>query len=489
MNITKKAKVLDLLDTVREGMSYIISQNVDIVPQLLADCRQALLVINTQFDVSDHTEADLQRKVNDINKTMLELMEDTQNPDIFLERAKYALEKIMTVWEEVDKNLICKLEILFLPYKYSLWDCMESIWDEARLDSSCNCHVVPIPYYDKNSDGSLGMEHYEGNIFPMKIEDFSTYQLETEQPDIIYFHNPYDDYNFVTTVAPRFYTTELARYTRMLVYIPYYIAGFTKNYRNMSDICNSMGCQMADKIVLQSQATKVGYLANGVNANKIVVLGSPKIDAVIKKTNVQVPYELQDKIADRKVILLNTSITNLLRKEGWLLTIKDIMSFMMHHSKVFLIWRPHPLLESTIGTMRSGEAETYYQILELIDRADNIIKDTNADAYLAIGISNALISDYSSILLQYTFTGKPALALDYSHTCRKAHVFCDYFSNYFLEDGDTVENFVDMLINDTDRRRNERLRYARNSVVNGDGTSGMKIHKYIKNLVLTKSGK
>lgn len=487
MNTTKKNRILGLLDTVHEGLSYIIGENLDLAEQLLGDCNQALEAITSQFDVSVCIEAGLEGKVYSINKKILELLADRYSPDVFYNHAGQLREEIASVRREVDRNLVCKLEILFLPYKYSMWDCMESIWEEAKCDVSCNCHIVPIPYYDKNSDGSFGMEHYEGNAFPMKIENFNSYHLETEQPDIIYFHNPYDGYNFVTSVAPDFYAQELAKHTKMLVYVPYAISGFTADYKNLQGLSNSAGCHFADKIILHSKELKAGYMANGVRAEKIAVLGTPKIDAVIKKAKVEITCEWKEKIADRKVILLNTGIATLLRKEGWLLTIKDIMYFLMNHPRIFLIWRPHPLQDATIGSMRPQEAESYNQILALMDQADNIIKDPSTDPYPAIGVSDGLISDYSSILLQYAFTGKPALSLDNSRSCRKKYVFCDFFSNYFLEDDDTVESFVDMIINNTDQRMEERLRYARNSVLNGDGTSGMKIHKYIKKIVLIKS--
>lgn len=487
MNIMKKNQILDLLDTVHEGLSYIIGQNLDLAEQLLGDCSQALEVIAPQFDALTGAKADLQEKVYGISGKIQELPIDRNHPDVFYNHAGKLREEVAALRKEVDKNLVCKLEILFLPYKYSMWDCMESIWEEAKSDKSCNCHIVPIPYYDKNSDGSFGMEHYEGNAFPMEIEDFSSYCLKTERPDIIYFHNPYDGYNFVTSVAPDFYAPELAKHTNMLVYVPYAISGFTSDYKNLNVLSNSMGCQFAHKIILHSEELKKGFIANGVRSDKIAVLGTPKIDAVMKKTNVEIPDDWKEKIGDRKVILLNTGIATLLRKEGWLLIIKDIMSFLMNHPKVFLIWRPHPLQDATIGSMRPGEIESYNQILALMDQADNIIKDPSTDPYPAIGISDGLLSDYSSILLQYAFTGKPALSLDNRRSCRKEHVFCDFFSNYFLEDGDTVENFVDMIINNTDQRREERIRYAKNSVLNGDGTSGMKIHKYIKKTVLHHS--
>ena len=49
-----------------------------------------------------------------------------------------------------------KKEIVFLPYKASMWDSLESIWQAARADAACHAVVIPIPYAERNADGSCG---------------------------------------------------------------------------------------------------------------------------------------------------------------------------------------------------------------------------------------------------------------------------------------------------------------------------------------------
>ena len=54
-------------------------------------------------------------------------------------------------------------EAVFLPYKASMWDSLESVWRAAWEDPDCDAYVIPIPYYDRNPDRSLGELHYEGD--------------------------------------------------------------------------------------------------------------------------------------------------------------------------------------------------------------------------------------------------------------------------------------------------------------------------------------
>lgn len=46
-----------------------------------------------------------------------------------------------------------KYRRLFLPYKYSMWDSLQSIHEADQKDPECEAYVMLIPYYDK--DGSM----------------------------------------------------------------------------------------------------------------------------------------------------------------------------------------------------------------------------------------------------------------------------------------------------------------------------------------------
>ena len=72
---------------------------------------------------------------------------------------------LFRIESSIRNDIKVRLEIVFLPYKASMWDSLESVWQAADADPDCDAYVVPIPYYDRNSDGSLGAYHYEGFRF------------------------------------------------------------------------------------------------------------------------------------------------------------------------------------------------------------------------------------------------------------------------------------------------------------------------------------
>ncbi|MCL2400051.1 MAG: hypothetical protein FWC91_09980 [Defluviitaleaceae bacterium] len=113
-----------------------------------------------------------------------------------------------------------KIEMAFFPYKASTFGAMESIWRPFNDDPHCDAYVIPIPYYDRLPDGSLGEMHFEGSEYPKDIPvvDWEAYDVEVRHPDIIFLYHPYDDSNPSITVHPDFYSKNLENHTDVLRY-------------------------------------------------------------------------------------------------------------------------------------------------------------------------------------------------------------------------------------------------------------------------------
>lgn len=340
-----------------------------------------------------------------------------------LKRLKIQMdESIRCVEYEIEEKIpLDKKKIVFMPYKASMWDCMESIWEAAAEDKECNVYVVPIPYYEKNSDGSLKKLCYDGKQFPeyVPIISYEEFSIEIEHPDIIYIHNPYDGANYVTSVHPDYYSSELKKYTNLLIYVPYYFCGdgpLPEAHQNLP------AYQNIDKIIVQDKV-KADSLSEHVNEDKIVVIGSAKVDRILKlnrrKTEIlekDIPQEWKKKIGDKKVILFNVSISGLLQNSKYAIDkIRYILSEFEIRDDIVLLWRPHPLLEATLYSMRSELYEEYIEIKNLFLEKQNGIYDETGDAAIAAVISDAYLGEASSSLVHYFgVLGKPVFYINWS---------------------------------------------------------------------------
>ena len=194
---------------------------------MLADCQEAAISIGTSIEKAEENVPDIISDINVYCKSLYQISvtlgANCDAAEIYAMLEKQ-LERIET---GIKQNIAEKFEIVFLPYKASMWDSLESIWLAAKEDENCECYVIPIPYYDKNNDGTLGNRYYEGEDFPsyVPIVNYNDYSIEQRQPDIIYIHNPYDKYNTLTTVSPEYYSDRLRMNTSCLVYSPYFVFG------------------------------------------------------------------------------------------------------------------------------------------------------------------------------------------------------------------------------------------------------------------------
>lgn len=305
--------------------------------------------------------------------------------------------------------------IIFLPYKAAMWDSLESIWRAADRDASCEAYVMPIPYYDRNPDYSLGEMHYEGGEFPadVPIVDYRRVDLAQLRPDIIYIHNPYDGANFVTTIAPEYYSDRLKACTDLLMYVPYYAtAGVMGEGQALCPVYAH-----ADYIVVQSERLRY-FFDKQVPLEKIVGLGSPKFDRVIRlcRQPPKPPVGWKEKMAGRKVYFYNTSLGGMLQDT---LLFFQKMRYVFHlfagRKDVCLLWRPHPLMRATLESMRKPFVAEYERLRKTFLSDHLGILDETPDIETAIAWSDVYIGDAgTSVTALFGIAGKPVFVLNNS---------------------------------------------------------------------------
>lgn len=116
----------------------------------------------------------------------------------------------------------------------------------------------------------------------------------------------------------------------------------------------------------------------------------------------------------KKIVFYNTGVTALLNyNEKALRKIEHVFKlFYENREEAALLWRPHPLIESTLKSMRPQLWEGYRNIRDQYIRDGWGIYDDTADMDRAIELSDAYYGDGSSIVQLYQKVGKPAMIQD-----------------------------------------------------------------------------
>ncbi len=412
----KKDIIIDLTKSLREAYEKLIllvdDEDYEEVYSLLEICQQGALSIGTSIEESESNYEEIIPELEAYCDDLYLIGNKLANHDYDFDSVFASIDRRLILIDNfIINNVRVIYEIAFLPYNASMWDSMESVWMAANKDSRCNCYVVPIPYYEITADGSV--MKYEGSSFPkyVPVVHYNSYSLQDRKPDIIYIHNPYDQYNRVTSVHPSFYSSELKKHTNMLVYIPYFVTG-----RFVPETFLSLpSYNYIDKIVIQSH-NQLRYYRQHIPAGKLIALGSPKVDRVISLSKLQknYPEEWKSIIGNKKVIFYNTSLSGLLKyREKALDKMEYIFSVFSNRDTEVLLWRPHPLSKATL---RSMVPELYQRYCELEQKFinENIgIYDTTSDVSNSVALSDAYIGEEgSSVVHLFGVTGKPIFLLD-----------------------------------------------------------------------------
>ncbi len=321
--------------------------------------------------------------------------------------------QLIRIENSIRNEIKVRYQMVFLPYKASMWDSLESVWMAADADPDCDAYVIPIPYYDRNPDGSFGMMHYEGRQYPdyVPVMDYQTFDLESQHPDVTFIHNPYDDVNYVTSVSPEFYSGNLKKHSDLLVYIPYYsTSGGMSEAQAQCPAYNN-----ADYIIIQTEKYRE-FFDPALPKEKFVALGSPKFDRVIRlcKNPPEPPAGWAEKIKGKKVYFYNTSLAGMLgHTDAFLKKMRYVFDIFKGREDVCLLWRPHPLLESTFESMRKGFKPQFDALKREFIRDGIGIYDDTPDMEQTIALSDVYIGDSgTSVTSLFGVAGKPLFIMN-----------------------------------------------------------------------------
>lgn len=421
MRLSQKKQILELIATLWKAFDEIVNmadkQQYSEAKELLADCQNGAVAIGTAIEKLAGEGLPVIEKLEEYCELLYQIHGQLEDSGNLSKMLKMLRKKLSQINSGIEKDIPIQYEIVFMPYKASMWDSMESIWYSAKEDERCDCYVVPIPYYIFNSQIAIEKTCYEGDELPdyVPVTDYKKYHLDLRKPDVIYIHNPYDQYNYVTSVLPKYYSTNLKKNTQRLVYVPY----FMTNGKVPDGIRKLPTYSNMDKIVMQSKRQKQLYLPH-VSEAKLLPLGSPKADRAIyyKEHKPPMPKEWEEMIGDKKLIMFNSSLSGVLTyREKAFNKMQSVFSYFENRDDAVLLWRPHPLLRDTIQSMLPAFLEEYDEIKKRFVEEKRGILDTTVDITKSAALCDAYIGEEnSSVVTIFGVMGKPVFILDVNIT-------------------------------------------------------------------------
>lgn len=432
----RKKDILNLAATMmkaNDSMLKTAHQDSQKLTEILIQCQDAALQIGTSLESFGEEYVPIVELLESYCENLYQMSIHLSDETMCRKLSKKIRKQLTDFQNRIQHGMPDdRKEVVFLPYKASMWDSLESVWKAADADENTDAYVIPIPYYDRNPGGDFGEEHYEGDLYPeyVPITHYNEYDFQGRRPDAIYIHNPYDGTNYITSVHPFFYSKNLKKFTDKLIYIPYFVLSEVKsNDKNAVDgikhffVCP--GVFHADKVIVQSEEMRKAYInvlteeinteGNPENERKIRKYwekkidgsGSPKFDKICdsRNTGLEIPDEwkqiIQNPSGDsRPIVLYNTGVCALLAHGEMMIDkMKQVFQFFKEgKDEAVLLWRPHPLIEVTIRSMRPQLLEKYHRLVEWYKLEKIGIYDDSEELDRAIALSDIYYGDSSSLV-------------------------------------------------------------------------------------------
>ena len=442
-NREKHLKTIDLLSQAVEVVSRLVKEeNLQDSLVLLAECQDSAIALGNHIEKLSGLETRTVRMLEQYCEALYQCsvaLDESVAIESAIQTLQQKAELVRSTYEDEFPD---RKEVVFLPYNASMWDSLESVWMAARDDEACDAYVVPIPYYSFDDNHCVKEYHYEGDSYPdyVPVTPYQEYDLELHHPDMIFIHNPYDECNAVTSVAPEYYAAKIKDYTDKLVYIPYFILKEVEPDNQlvieyMKHFCYLPGTRYADQVIVQSEKMRTIYINEYLKAaeengekitreeleKRILGLGSPKLDkaSTAKREDITLPEEWHKRMVRpdgswKKIIFYNTSLTSFLQgNDVYLDKMQNVFRvFKERQEDVTLLWRPHPLMQETIANSYPELWEQYQAIVQQYKQEGWGIYDDSADLDRAIAISDAYYGDYSSVMMLFQEQGKPVMIQD-----------------------------------------------------------------------------
>jgi SAM-dependent methyltransferase len=302
------------------------------------------------------------------------------------------------------------------------------------------------------------------------------FDIREFDPHVVFFQNPYEE------TRPEFLRIDqLMALGSRIAYIPYglELGGGAWNLMAQFDLPVH---RLAWRVFSRSERHKkmFGKYCRAGNQH-VIVTGHPKFDSLNGNSSDSVPVKLTNKIAGRKVILWTPhfSVGDPPTWSTYRLYGEFIINELRRRQKLFLLIRPHPLLFNAMQQHQAWDAEGERDFRQSINDSNNMALDESSDYHVAFSISDALMADVGSFLLEYLPTGKPLLYLHHTDGLGMNDDGDLIHHLYMASSPEGIVDFIDMVTRGEDPLKGSRESALPDFLFGLDSSAGDRICQHV----------
>ena len=387
----------------------------------------------------------------------------------FLKRCRSAVRE-----RKIEQTKHAKIRAVFLLEVPEMWNACRSVYEAMLSMENVEPYLIVLPKYP-NIDDYPALDFSRsiaGNVIqaydPLTKKWFN---LEKFKPDYLFYSRPY------AKEYPDFYKPHCtSKYTR-ICYIPYGFE-FIKGYHIEVEY-NMDFFPYAYMLFFEGETSRsyCDFYCKGLDQVKMFEIGYPKFDLSYYKK-----MELQREKNRTTFLWTPRWSLETLANDGtsYFELIEPLIAYFSNpmHSALNLIIRPHPLMFPNFvknGVMTQQDVDSLF---EKIEKIPNISFDKNIDYLESLSISDYVISDFTSMLIEYLLFEIPVLYCGKSDKFDKVGQLIDS-TMYHFSDYDDISMALDSFIKDGDKHEKKRKKALDYLCKGFDGKIGDRIAKTI----------
>lgn len=367
------------------------------------------------------------------------------------------------------------INIIFFIQHKTVWNSLKSVYQSMVKNQRINVSIVLIPFI--HNDASILETYFELKTFFIQEKipfiNYNFYSIDRHCPDVVFIQNPYEE-----TRPKKFRIAEITKYGTKICYVPYAL-----------DIAGGLWhVQSQFNLPIHNAAWKIFAISNiqkdlyakycDAGCSHVLATGHPKFDNLTTVSYLNI--SLVKKIAGRKVILWTPhfSVGNPPTRSTYNIYHQAIFEEFKNRNNLFLYIRPHPLFFKAMINNNIWNAEDEVNFRDMIKLSNNMALDDNADYLQAFSISDALMADAGSFLLEYLPSSKPIL---YLHHPEGLGLYDASLEELYYKAVDTQDiiSFIDMVAKSEDPHLDKRRSLIPEYLYGLDGKVGERIVEHI----------
>lgn len=381
-------------------------------------------------------------------------------------RANYFIQRLCG-----QNNKSRRIRICFIVQMPEIWDKESPVFDLMIKDDRFDAELFVIPSYDltlgKINEYGFELDYfinkYGEDLVKRAYKNGAWVDLKSCGYDYVFYQRCWENY-----IPEIYHTKNVIKYSRTC-YIPYAVG--------LKDGKNYYRTDFFAYLYMSFCSTKeqVDFYDKKIN-NKVIYCGYPIIEKIYKSIS---EVNTSNSSNNSKTILWTPRWTDdpFFGGSTFFKYMNNILEIKRHHDNANLILRPHPLTFSYAikeGKLSEDKVVEYKRNVE----SCNSSFDTNVFIEDTLINTDILITDYSSIVLDYYITGRPIIYctdinIDFENIFK---IMTKTF--YLAKNWDDVSRIVNDLMNGYDPLYYERKKVV-DEIINDNINASENILNYI----------